>query len=311
MSPVTPTTLVKSLRIPLIAAPMTGVSSLELAVAVADAGIGASFPSHNAPTSAELDRWLGELEGRAGPALPNLVVHRTNNRLPDDLEVVVRRKAPAVITSVGSPAKVVGPLHDAGVLVLSDVASLHHADRAITAGVDGLILLSAGAGGQTGWANPLVFVRALRARWDGLLVLAGGVLDGASMLAALVAGYDLVYMGTRFIATTESAASPEYKQAVIAASMDDVVLTDAYTGIPSSMIHSVKSGPRRTASGELYDANVITAPRPNDGSQTPFSAGQSVSGVKEIVGAGALVGQVESELREAQRRLGLRQPFGE
>jgi nitronate monooxygenase len=133
---------------------------------------------------------------------------------------------------------IIGPLHDAGIEVFSDVASMRHVHRAIEAGVDGLVLLTAGAGGQTGWANPLAFIRAVRKEWDGPVVLAGGVADGTSLLAALVAGYDLAYMGTAFIATTESSAAQPYKQAVVTSSLDDIELTSRFTGIPTSMIRS-------------------------------------------------------------------------
>jgi nitronate monooxygenase len=298
--------LVAVLRVPVIAAPMTGVSSLELMAAASAAGIGASFPVHNAGTVVELDRWLGELAApgaaaAAGPVIPNLVVHRTNTLLAEELAVVVRHGVPAVITSVGSPRDVVGPLHDAGILVLSDVASLRHADRAVAAGADGLVLLSAGAGGQTGWANPLAFVRAVRSWWDGPLVLAGGVVDGASVLAAQVAGYDLVYMGTPFIATTESAAAPAYREAVVRASMDDIEILHA-TGLASSMIRSPDAGvpasdaPPTTA----YDAAILRA---SGGPATRFSAGHSVVGVDAVVPVAELVARVAREYDAARAGL--------
>lgn len=187
-------TFTAQFRIPLIAAPMTAVSGFEIAAASVAAGIGGAFPVHNAPSPTAVDGWLQKLDGGPGPVIPNLLVHRTNARLADDLAVIAAHQVPAVITSVGSPEPVIGPLHDAGTLVVSDVASMRHVERAIAAGADGLVLLTAGAGGQTGWANPLVFARAVRRVWDGPMILAGGVTDGTSMLAALVAGYDLVYV---------------------------------------------------------------------------------------------------------------------
>lgn len=302
-----PAAFLERFRIPLIAAPMTGVSGLDLTLAAARSGIGAAFPVHNARDTTDLHRWLDALGGLPGPALPNLVVHRTNDRLADDVATVVDHGVAAVITSVGSPAEVVGPFHDAGILVLSDVASMRHVEHATTLGVDGLVLLAAGAGGQTGWANPLAFVRAVRSQWGGILVLAGGVVDGASMLAALVAGYDLVYMGTPFIATTESAAAPEYKQAVVAASMDDIEVTDLVTGLPSSMIRP--HGPAFVAGREgPYDSRVVNAPT-SIAAKPRFSAGHSVAAVSKVSDVASLVDRLEQELVDAEVSCQQRTPW--
>jgi nitronate monooxygenase len=220
-------------RVPLVAAPMTGVSGFDLVAAATNAGIGGSFPAHNAGTPADLDRWLTDLtqnDGASrGPIIPNLIVHHTSKRLDDDVKVVCSHRVPAAITSVGSPASVMAPLHEANVLVFSDVASMRHVERAIEVGVDGLVLLASGGGGQTGWVNPLAFIRAVRQVWDGPVVLAGGVSDGHAILGALAAGYDLAYMGTAFIATDESAAPSSYRQAVVRASLDDI---EVWSGLP-------------------------------------------------------------------------------
>ena len=161
------------LRLPLIAAPMFLVSGVALVSAACVHGVIGAFPTVNCRTPEELDGWLREIESRtsrssdasgvaAAPVCPNLIVHRSNMRLQDDLAVLLRHRPELVITSVGSPAPVIAPLHDAGALVLADVASLRHAERAVEAGADGLVLLTAGAGGQTGWLNPFAFVRAVR-----------------------------------------------------------------------------------------------------------------------------------------------------
>ena len=284
---------------------MTGVSGFELMRAARMAGVGASFPVHNAGSIHDLERWLGQLQDlpggmRLGALIPNLIVHRTNDQLGDEVDLIAKSGVPAVITSVGSPAGILGPLHDAGVEVYSDVASLRHAHRAIEAGVDGLILLSAGAGGQTGWANPFVFVRAVRAVWDGPIVLAGGVTDGSALYAAQVLGCDLGYMGTRFIATTESAAGPQYKQAVVDASMDDIELTSLLTGIPTSMIRAgTEAMPTPGRPPGPYDAKIL---RPNGEAATRFSAGHSVSGIAGIEDVASLVARTEAEYRAARER---------
>lgn len=235
------------LSLPLIAAPMFLVSGVELVVAACRHGVIGAFPTVNCRSSEELDRWLAEIEGRlqqhryehgraAAPVCPNLIVHRSNARLDDDLKVLLRHDCEIVITSVGSPAPVIKPLHDAGALVLADVASIRHAERAIEAGADGLVLLTAGAGGQTGWLNPFAFVRAVRAFFDGIVVLAGGVADGRALYAAEVLGCDLGYMGTKFIATQESMADARHKAMLVASSADDIVLTTAFTGLQTNML---------------------------------------------------------------------------
>ena len=224
------------LALPLIAAPMFLVSGVELVVAACRNGVIGSFPTVNCRSAEQLDGWLGEIgerlrrhAGETGkqpaPLCPNLIVHRSNARLADDLQVLLRHKPEIVITSVGSPAPVMEPLHDAGALVFADVASIRHAERAVAAGADGLVLLTAGAGGQTGWLNPFVFVRAVRAFFDGPIVLAGGISDGHALRAAEALGCDLAYMGTKFIATRESMADARYKEMLVASSADDILLT--------------------------------------------------------------------------------------
>ena len=163
----------------------------------------------SARSTSRLRRHADAERQTAAPVCPNLIVHRSNARLEQDLQVLLRHKPEIVITSVGSPAPVLEPLHDAGALVFADVASIRHAERAVAAGADGLVLLTAGAGGQTGWLNPFVFVRAVRAFFDGPIVLAGGISDGHALRAAEALGCDLAYMGTKFIATRESMADAQ------------------------------------------------------------------------------------------------------
>lgn len=283
------------LTLPLIAAPMLRVSGPDLVVAACRAGVVGAFPTKNARTSEELDAWLGEikrrlldLDGAAAPFCPNLIMR--DGRLADDLACVARHGAEMVITSVGSPAPAVNALHDAGCLVFADVASLRHAERAIAAGADGLILLTAGAGGQTGWLNPFAFVRAVRAMFDGIVVLAGGVCDGQSLAAARVLGCDLAYMGTRFIATAESMASDPYRQMLVASSMDDVLLTSSFTGLPANMlapsIAAAGLDPERlddsmseARAAQQFGAGATAGPRRWT---DIWSAGHSVSGVTRI-----------------------------
>jgi nitronate monooxygenase len=225
---------------------MTGVSTPGLVTAACAAGIMGSFPTSNARSGAELDEWLDEIDdglsraeadGRTcGAVVANLIVGRQNTRLDGDVEAVTRRRVPVVITSVGSPAPVIEPLHEAGCVVLADVASIRHASKALAAGADGLVLLAAGAGGHTGWVNPLAFVRAVRGFFDGPLVVAGGMSDGAALWAAVVAGYDLGLFGTRFIATPEGSAGEDWKRALVDYTLDDVSVGMAPNGVAASML---------------------------------------------------------------------------
>src|SRR5438477_12424023 len=235
------------LSLPLIAAPMFLVSGVELVVAACCNGVIGSFPTVNCRSPEQLDEWLTDIDIRlkahadasgkpSAPICPNLIVHRSNARLEQDLAVLLRHSPEIVITSVGSPAPVLAPLHDAGALVFADVASIRHAERAVAAGADGLVLLTAGAGGQTGWLNPFAFVGAVRAFFDGRLVLAGGISDGHALRAAEVLGCELAYMGTKFIATDESLADIRHKQMIVASSADDILLTRAFTGLQTSML---------------------------------------------------------------------------
>lgn len=297
------------LTIPAIAAPMLGVSGVDLALAACRAGVVGAFPTANARTIEQLDEWLTILDAAQSPTTapyaPNLIIRQP--RLPEDLACLARHNVELVITSVGSPAAVVGPLHDAGALVFADVGTLRHAELAIAAGADGLILLTAGAGGQTGWLNPFAFVRAVREIFDGPLVLAGGISDGHALWAAQVAGYDLAYMGTRFIAAHESLASDGYREMLVESTIDDVVLTNAFTGLRSSMLApSIRANgldPERlneqitvSDSAQVYGGK---APGPRRWKDI-WSAGHSVSGVTGLASAAEIAQQTAAEYAAAR-----------
>jgi nitronate monooxygenase len=306
------------LSLPLIAAPMFLVSGTALVSAACRAGIVGAFPTANCRSAEQLDQWLGTIRddamrhedasGRpAAPCCPNLIVHRSNPRVPHDLAVLLKHRPRLVVTSVGSPAPVLQPLHDAGALVLADVASLQHAEKAVAAGADGLVLLTAGAGGQTGWLNPFAFVRAVRRFFDGPLVLAGGVTDGASLRAAEVLGCDLAYMGTRFIATAESLAPPAYKAMLVDASADDIVLTRAFTGLSTNMLRPsiVAAGldpdalPERGAIDITRDISIEARERSPQRWKDVWSAGHSVSGVDDVPTVAELVARLQAQYAAA------------
>ncbi len=291
------------LALPLIAAPMTDVSGPELVIAACRSGVIGAFPTHNARSPEELDSWLGRIttsiagQDDAAPFAANLVVHRSNERLRADVDRLVRSGTPVVITSVGSPVPVLKPLHDAGCLVFADVASLRHAERAIEAGADGLVLLTAGAGGQTGWANPLSFVRAVRARFDGPIVLAGGVPDGTAVWAAQVLGADLAYMGTRFIATRESRADDRFRAALVDATLDDITTSTALSGLPANFLTGwlEQQTPDDAAPAEGFTQRRLLTRR------HVWSAGHSVSGVTQITSVAELVRRTRQEYEQARQ----------
>jgi nitronate monooxygenase len=309
------------LSLPLIAAPMFLVSGVELVVASCRNGVIGSFPTVNCRSTEQLDAWLTEIETRlrqhedqtgrkAAPVCPNLIVHHSNVRLEQDLQVLLRHKPEIVITSVGSPAPVLGPLRDAGALVLADVATIRHAERAAAAGADGLVLLTAGAGGQTGWLNPFAFVRAVRAFFDGIIVLAGGISDGYALHAAEVLGCDLAYMGTKFIATRESMADDRYKAMLVASSADDVLLTTAFTGLQTNMLKPsiVAAGldpgnlPARGAIDIGKDIDVAAREREPRRWRDIWSGGHSTSGVTDVSSVEDLVAATLREYRAASGR---------
>jgi len=309
------------LSLPLIAAPMFLVSGVELVVAACRNGVIGAFPTVNCRSSEQLDGWLGEIEGRlrqtseasgrpAAPICPNLIVHRSNARLEADLHVLLRHRPEIVITSVGSPAPVLALLHDAGALVFADVASIRHAERAVAAGADGLVLLTAGAGGQTGWLNPFAFVRAVRGFFDGPLVLAGGVSDGHALWAAEALGCDLAYMGTKFIATAESMADPRYKEMLVASSADDILLTTAFTGLQTNMLRPsiVAAGldpdnlPPRGAIDIGKDIDIGARDNRPARWRDIWSAGHSTSGVTGVLPVEELVARTIGEYRAAKAR---------
>jgi nitronate monooxygenase len=295
------------LRLPLIAAPMFLVSGPELVIAACNNGVIGSFPTANCRTVDQLDEWMVRISKETGPdsapLAPNLIVHRTNTRLMQDLDVMAQHRPPIIIASVGNPAGIIDTVHSWGGIVLADIASMRHAEKAIEIGADGLVLLTGGAGGQTGWANPFAFVRGVRQIFDGPIVLAGGVGDGQGLRAAEVLGCDLAYMGTRFIATAESMADQRYKQMLVDSGLDDILLTNAMTGLDTSMLRPsiVAAGldPQNLPSrGEIEISKDINPDTPRRWKDI-WSAGHSVEAVDGIFEVADLVAGIEEGYRDA------------
>jgi nitronate monooxygenase len=301
------------LSLPLICAPMFLVSGPDLVLAACRNGVIGSFPAPNARPLEVLDAWMArvarELDDarRADPAARiapwsvNLVVHSSYDRLPAELELVQRHRPPVVITALGSPARVVDAIHDYGGLVFADVGSVAMARKAMQAGVDGLVLVSSGAGGHTGSVSPFVFVEAVRQFFDGIVVLAGGLCTGAAIRAAEVAGADLADIGTLFIAARESLAADDYRQMVVEAGVDDLVLTRAFTGADAYYL-------RRSIERAGLDPDNLSGKSSMDWSKSDtqlkawkdiWSAGQSVAAVHRVEGAGEIIRRLRAEYLQA------------
>ena len=305
-------------RLPLIAAPMFLISGPELVVAACRAGIAAAFPTPNARDAAQLEDWMRRItEGLAraadeqppstiGAWCANLVTHRSNTRLPEDLALVARYRPPLVVTALGGPKPAIEVVHGYGGRVFADVTTPALARKAVEAGADGLVCVCAGAGGHTGQISPFAFVNAVREFFAGPVVLGGGLSDGAAIAAALAAGADYAYMGTRFIATTESLAAPAYKQMLVDSGVEDLIVSAAITGTPASWLK-----PSLRAQGLDPDALAGAAPpRDYDSAKSPakrwsqlWAAGQGVGAVQTIEPVASLVDRLAEEFAAARQRV--------
>ncbi len=302
-----PSILQGRLRLPVIAAPMFLVSGPELVIECCRAGVVGTVPAANARPAAAFEAWVERIEAAlaaapdAAPWGANISVRRGNERLEADLDICVRHRVPVVITILGKPDRVVEAVHGYGGIVLHDAATERHARNAIAAGVDGIIALSGGAGGHTGWQNPFSLVREIRRFWDGCLILAGAISDGWGVRAAEVLGADLAYMGTRFTATTESLAPDAMKQMIVDCKATDIITENHLTGLAANyMIPSLE------AAG--IDVARLKAGAPPDAAGVEdhvkawrdlWSAGHGVSVIDDVPPVAELVDRLESEYRAA------------
>ena len=314
MSVLTIGELKASLALPVFAAPMFLISGPDLVVEACRAGIVGSFPASNCRTTEAFESWLREITARlaalrqahpdaaVAPWAVNLVLHRTNPRFEADLDLVLQYRPPIVITALGSPRRVVEPVHAYGGLVFADVNSVTLARKAADCGVDGLALVASGAGGHTGSISPFAFVPAVRRWWQGAIVLGGAIGDAAAVRAAEVLGADFAYLGTRFIPTPESLADPEHKRMVVDGTMDDMIVSNAFTGAYASWLRPsiVNAGHDPAAlkprvnyqfKGQLGDE-----PKPWKGI---FSAGQGI----ELIDRQESVAEIVSALKVEYARL--------
>lgn len=317
-----PAILTERLRLPLIASPLFIISNPELVIAQCKAGIVGSFPSLNARPVTMLDEWLHQIREElaawdrdhpGSPSAPfavNQIVHRTNNRLDEDLALCAKHKVPLVITSLGADASLNAAVHDWGGIVLHDVISNRFARKAIDKGADGLVAVAAGAGGHAGTLSPFALVQELREWFDGPIALSGAIANGGAILAAQACGADLAYVGSAFIATSEANADDRYKQMIAECASDEIIYSNLFTGVHGNYLR-----PSIVAAG--MDPENLPA---SDPSQMSFKSGgendakvwkdiwgcgQGISAIKEIVSVAELVGRMSGEFHTARERLKL------
>ena len=278
-----------------------------MVVAASRAGMIGSFPTPNARTPEILDRWLATItdtlgaDRQAAAWAANLVVHPSNDRLPADLDLVVRYKAPLVITALGSPSRVVDRVHGYGGLVFADVNSVGFARKAAMAGVDGLVLVASGAGGHTGQTAGFAFVEEVRRFWDGPIVLGGAISTGHAIRAAEILGADLAYLGTSLIACRESMAADAYKQMVVEAGADQVVPSKGITGVTANWLRDslIAAGHDPDNMPEDKKPNFENAQDDAKAWKNVWSAGQGVGAVEAIEPVGAIVERLQDEYQIA------------
>jgi nitronate monooxygenase len=295
------------ISVPAVAAPMFLVSGPELIIAACRAGVPAAFPALNQRSTAEFVEWMDQVAGALGPGdAPwgvNLIVHRSNPRLEQDLAACVSHRVPFVVTSLGAVPDLVKAVHGYGGVVFHDVVSLRHARKAAEAGVDGLIAVCAGAGGHAGAGSPFALVSEIRQFFDGTLLLAGAISDGRQVAAALMMGADLAWMGTRFIATRESRAPEAYKQMMLRAAAADIVYTDAVSGVPANFLREsleangfdvAELARRGLGSGKLKDLGDEAKAW-----KTIWSAGQGVGTIADLPATAELCARLKQEFEGA------------
>ncbi len=300
--------LLTRLRLPVIAAPMFLASGLDLVRACCRAGVIGAFPAGNARPPEQFETWLDELselqreQPNAAPYAVNFTLGRPLAENPL-AQMAFRKKPPIVISSVGNPAEITKRVHDWGGLIFHDVVSVRHAEKAAEAGVDGIILVCAGAGGHAGALNPFALLPQVRRLFDGLLVLAGAISDGRSIFAARALGADLIYMGTRFLATQESMAHAEYKALLTSAQTKDIIYTPSISGLPASFI-------RQSIEAAGLNPEALPPPRGLHKPDLPphikpwkdvWSAGQGVGLIDDLPTTFDLVARLAREYEDAKQ----------
>ena len=284
-----PASLNKNLTLPVICAPMFIVSNPDLVIAQCKAGLIGSFPALNARPKELLDEWLTQIKAelasdpKAAPFAVNQIIHPSNERLQHDMELCVKHQVPLIITSLSAPTQIVPPVHAYGGKVFHDVISVRHAEKALEAGVDGLILVCAGAGGHAGMLSPFALVGEIRKFYAGPIALSGAISNGSAVLAAQAMGADFAYIGTRFIATKEANAVAAYKQAIVDSAAVDVIYTPYFTGVHGNYLKQ-----------SILNAGLDPANLPErDKTSMNFGAAAGAKAWKDIWGVGQGIGTID------------------
>ena len=311
-----PEFLENNLRVPVLGSPLFLVSGPELVIAQCKAGIIGSFPALNARPAEVLDNWLTRInteleeykaanpDAIVAPYAVNQICHASNDRLMQDMETCVRHEVPIIITSLRPPAEIVEAAHSYGGVVYHDVINVKHARKAAEEGVDGLILVCAGAGGHAGALSPFALLREVKEWFDGTVLLSGAIGDGFCVASALAMGADLAYMGTRFIATEEANADQGYKDMLIQSAADDVVYSSLFTGVMGNYLK-----PSISAAGldpnNLPEADKSKMDFGSGGNMKTkawkdiWGSGQGIGAIQDVEPVEAVVARLETEYREA------------
>ncbi|MEO3712898.1 NAD(P)H-dependent flavin oxidoreductase [Roseateles flavus] len=311
--------LLKRLRLPVIGSPLFIISNPKLVIAQCTAGIVGSMPSLNARPAAQLDDWLAEItealaaHDRAHPDRPaapfaiNQIVHKSNDRLEQDMAVCEKYKVPLIITSLGAREDVNQAVHAWGGLVMHDIINNKFAHKAIEKGADGLIAVAAGAGGHAGTKSPFALIQEIREWFDGPLALSGSMATGDAVLAAQAMGADFAYMGSAFIATEEARAAEAYKQMIVASNSDDIVYSNLFTGVHGNYLKGsiVAAGMDPENLPESDPSAMNFGGDSKKAWKDIWGCGQGIGAIREIVPAAQLVDRLEREYRAARARLAL------
>ncbi len=309
----TKASFIKDLSLPVIAAPMFLISGPKLVIECCKNGIVGTFPALNQRTSEGFEQWLLEIKTaleafekqtgkKAAPFGVNLIVHPTNPRLEADLKLCVKHKVPLIITSLGAVSEVVDAIHSYGGLVFHDVIKKRHAQKAAGAGVDGLILVSAGAGGHAGTINPMTLVAEIKKFYDKTIILSGCISTGRDIASALQMGADLAYMGTRFINVEESRATDAYKKMIIASGASDVVYTAAISGVHANFLGASLKAAGITEDDLKKDRKIDFGKELDTEAKawkTIWSAGQGVATIENVLPVASLVNTLKTEFKSA------------
>ncbi|MBL8427816.1 MAG: nitronate monooxygenase [Dechloromonas sp.] len=307
-----PASLNQNLALPVICAPMFIISNPDLVIAQCKGGVIGSFPALNARPKDLLDEWLTRIKAElaadpnAAPFAVNQIIHPSNERLEHDMALCVKHEVPLIITSLSAPTQIVPHVHAYGGKVFHDVISVRHAEKALEAGVDGLILVCAGAGGHAGTLSPFALVGEIRKFYDGPIALSGSITNGQAILAAQAMGADFAYIGTRFIATQEANAVEAYKQAIVDSAAKDVVYTPYFTGVHGNYLtRSIVAAGLDPANLPVKDKTAMSFGGARDAKawKDIWGAGQGVGTIDDVLPAGELIARLQQEYRSAKTAL--------